>query len=248
MSCPSPKTTCLPGGSRSRFRNRSESPGNRGDGARAPVPKTAGNPEGKGVNGFMLDWLRSRPRGVIAKSKRQVLAELFTSMFALSATMRYRPVPGRANYLYWIDGEWSFSLIAPEEWSERRRAAFVGTLVLQPDMTWTIALSDRPAQDSRMAAAIGRLYDAFVDSLDTDRTLGEVLPDHVGSMPYYQRLYASALSRSIRAALTLGDQVSLSCRQWQAFLPPPADVLTSEPRASRAGRVCRASRRGAIPA
>src|SRR5210317_585232 len=109
---------------------------------RLPVPKTAGNPEGKGAHGFLDDWVATEPRGVVAKPPRQVLAELFTSLLVLSASFRYRPVPGRPNYLYWMDGEWSLSLIAPYEWSEKRRAGFAGTCVLQPDMTWTISPSE----------------------------------------------------------------------------------------------------------
>ena len=102
-----------------------------------PAPKTDGNPEGKGVSGLLRDWSASEPRGVVAKPGRQVLAEFFTSMLVLSANFRYQPAVGRANYLYWIRDNWSLSLIAPEEWSDERRAAFAGTCVLQDDMTWT---------------------------------------------------------------------------------------------------------------
>ena len=162
--------------------------------------KVAGNPEGKGVNGVLLDWQRTAPRGVVAKPQRQVLAELFTSMLALSASFRYRPAPERSNDLYWIDGQWSLSLIGPEEWSDERRAGFAGTVVLQRDMTWTIELSDRVAENRPMADALGRFYDAFTESLDTDHTLEEILPFHFGRLPYYQRLHANALSRSLRAS------------------------------------------------
>ena len=54
----------------------------------------AGNPDGKGLNGFMLDWHHTEPRGVVAKPQRQVLAEFFTSMLVLSAQFKYRPAIG----------------------------------------------------------------------------------------------------------------------------------------------------------
>ena len=88
--------------------------------------KTDGNPEGKGANGFLRDWHQSQPRGVVAKSRRQLLAEFFTSMLVLSAKFKFRPVVGVSNYLYWINSEWSLSLIAPDEWSQERRAGFAG--------------------------------------------------------------------------------------------------------------------------
>jgi hypothetical protein len=181
--------------------------------------KTDGNPEGKGVNGFLGDWCATEPRGVVAKPGRQVLAELFTSLLALSASFKYQPVPGRSNYLYWIDGQWSLSLIAPHEWSEERRAGFAGTCVLQQDMTWTIIPSDRLAENEGVFAAIRRFYDSFTEMLDTDLKLEEILPYYVGSLSYYQRLLASALSRSVAVAVTRGDQTSIGCRLWRSQLP-----------------------------
>lgn len=181
--------------------------------------KADGNPEGKGVSGLLLDWRRTAPRGVVAKPRRQVLAELFTSMLALSAAFKYRPAVERSNYLYWIDGQWSLSLIEPEEWSDERRAGFAGTCVLQHDMTWTIAPSELLTRDNPVSDAIRRFYDAFAETLDTDLTLEEILPYYVGRMPYYQRLYANALSRSVRGTMTLGNQSSIRSRDWQLLLP-----------------------------
>ena len=186
---------------------------------RAVTLKTEGNPEGKGLNGFLMDWYKSEPRGVVAKPQRQVLAEFFTSMLVLSAQFKYEPAAGVANYLYCMDGEWSLSLIAPHEWTDERRAGFVGTCVLHDDMTWTIEPSELLAEDNAVSDAVGRFYDAFAESLDTDMTIEEILPFYTGSMPYYQRLYASALSRSIRAAVTIGDQRNVSCRDWRMALP-----------------------------
>jgi hypothetical protein len=181
--------------------------------------KTDSNPEGKGLNGFLLDWYKSEPRGVVAKPQRQVLAEFFTSMLVLSAQFKYEPAVGVANYLYCMDGDWSLSLIAPDEWTAERRAGFVGTCVLQDDMTWTIAPSALLAEENAVSDAVGRFYDAFAETLDTDLTIEEILPFYTGSMPYYQRLYASALSRSIRAAVTIGGQRDVSCRDWRMALP-----------------------------
>ncbi len=194
-------------------------------GKTAITHKTDGNPEGKGRNGFLLDWYQSEPSRVVAKPQRLLLAEFFTSMLVLSATFKFRPAVGVENYLYRINGEWSLSLIAPDEWSNERRAGFAGTCVLQSDMTWTIAPSDLLTEANPVSDAIERFYDAFAEMLDTDRTLEEILPFYVGKLPYYQRLYASALSRSLHAAAILGDQVSISCRQWSMLLPQLKNVL-----------------------
>ena len=132
------------------------------------VPKTDANPEGKGVNGFLADWRATEPRGIVAKPQRQVLAELFTSMLVLSSAFKYRPAQGRPNYLYCIDGQWSLSLIAPEEWTSERRDGFAGTCTLQHDMTWTILPSERLATDSPVSAEIRRFFAVFAEMLNTE--------------------------------------------------------------------------------
>jgi hypothetical protein len=86
-------------------------------------------------------------------------------------------------------------------------------------MTWTIELSDRLAENRQLADAVGRFYGAFSESLDTDRALEEILPFHFDRLPYFQRLHASALSRSLRASCKLGNMEAISCRDWQQLLP-----------------------------
>ena len=187
--------------------------------------KEDANPEGKGLNGFLLDWHQTEPRSVVAKPRRQVLAEYFTSMLILSAEFSYRPSIGTRNYLYFVDGSWSLSLIGPDEWSEQRRDGFVGTCILQRDMTWTIQPSERIADDPLLADALARFYDGFAVSLETGQTIEEILPFYAGKLRYYQRLYASALSRSIRTTVTLTGQRSTPCRDWRELLPSLENVL-----------------------
>jgi hypothetical protein len=186
---------------------------------RSVAIKAAGNPEGKGLNGFLLDWYRTEPRGVIVKPRRQVLAEFFTSMLILSAKFRYKPAVDVSNYLYFVDGVWLLSLIAPDEWSENHRRGFVGTCLLHRDMTWTIEPSDLVGEENAVTDAIARFYDAFADTLDSDLTLEEILPFYVRRMPYWQRLHASAMSRSLRGTVTLAGLRDVKCRQWQSLLP-----------------------------
>ena len=154
--------------------------------------RAAGNPEGKGLNGFLLDWYRTEPRGVVAKPQRQVLAEFFTSMLILSARFKYKPAVDVPNYLYFVDGEWRLSLIAPDQWSDRHQLGFVGTCVLHRDMTWTIEPSERVGGKNRVTDAIARFYAAFAETLDSDLTIEDILPFYARRMPYWQRLHASA--------------------------------------------------------
>lgn len=185
-----------------------------------------GNPDGKGLSGLMLDWSSTEPRGVVAKPQRQVLAEFFTSMLVLSASFKYKPAVGSANFLYWVNDSWNLSLIDPQEWSTERQQGYVGRCSLQQDMTWTIEPSQELLDGGPLANAVSRFFDVFADTLDKDLPLEDILPFYVRQMPYWQRMHASGLSRSIQAALTLGDQTGTSARAWRT------NLLTSNPAAT----------------
>ena len=186
------------------------------------------NIDGKGVNGFMLDWYQSTPRDVAVKSQRQVLSEFFTSMLILSANFKYKPVVGVNYYLYFIEQDWALSLIPPDRWSQSRRDGFAGRCVMQTDMTWTIAPADKVGEEGPVAEAIRRFYEAFANTLDTDLTLEEILPFYVGRMPYYQRLYASAMSRSLQRTVAMSDHNAQTCQDWRLLLPGVDRLLQSQ--------------------
>lgn len=174
---------------------------------------------GNGTVGFLQDWYASAPRGVVVKPQRQVLAEFFTSMLVLSAEFKYKPSIGTENYLYYVDGKWSLSLIAPDQWSEARQAGFAGSCTLLADRTWTIAPSDNLAGDAPVADAVRRFYEGFRHAMDSDGTLEDILPFYAGKLSYYRRLNANALSRSLRATVTIGDQRQIPNREWLLQLP-----------------------------
>ena len=164
---------------------------------------------------FCSIGIRAAHVDVVAKPQRQILSEFFTSMLVLSASFKYKPVVDVPNYLYWLNNEWSLSLISPDEWNNDRRDGFAGTCVLRRDMTWTIDPSDNLAEENPVSDAIRRFYEAFAETLDTELTLEDVLPFYVKGMPYYQRLYASAMSRSLRHTVNLGDDAGVRCRDWR---------------------------------
>ena len=94
-------------------------------------------------------------------------------------------------------------------------------------MTWAIGTSELLAENNAVSDVVGRFYDSFVETLNSDLTLEEILPFYVKAMPYYQRLHANALSRSIRGAVTIGGQTSVQYRDWQTRLPQLDRVLLS---------------------
>ena len=188
------------------------------------------NPQGKGQIGFLLDWAYSSPRGVVAKPRSQILADYFTSVLVLSSSFKFKPVFGKEYYLY-LDGDrWSLSLISPDEWNdEAKQNAFVGSCVLHDDSTWSIAPSENIGKNCPVEDQLTAFYEGFVEKLRSNQLLEEGLPVYEANLPYYQRLFAAALSLSLHGSLHLGDQLGRSAQDWLESMPRNADRLLLEP-------------------
>lgn len=188
----------------------------------------APNPQGKGQIGFLLDWEYSTPRGVVVKPSGHVLADYFTSMLILSAEFKFRPIFEREYFLYWNESGWILSILSPDDWNTAaKREAYAGLCVLHNDSTWSIEPSENLSSHGPVASAVASFYSNFVEKLDTDGSLEQGLPFYEGNLGYYQRLFASGLSRSLRASLTMGGQSSIDSRDWLRQLPRDATRLLS---------------------
>ena len=107
--------------------------------------------------------------------------------------------------------------------ARRRSLGVAGALLLFAlGAVWTPSSN---AEDPKLAEAVGDAYDAFVERLDSTNPLEDELPFYEAKLPYYQRLFAAALSRSIRASLTYGDQLGTESRAWLEQLPRDASRL-----------------------
>ena len=84
---------------------------------------------------------------------------------------------------------------------------------------------------AHLTGELGRTV-CYVSSDPGDAGLSQendrILPFYVRRLPYWQRLHASALSRSIRGTVTLGDQRSTTCREWLSLLPGYDTMLGHE--------------------
>lgn len=184
------------------------------------------NPQGKGQVGFLLDWAYSNPRAVVAKQAPQLLADYFTSLLVLSSKFKFKPVFGKEYYLYRDGTDWTLSLISPEEWNnDAKRQAFVGRCTLNEDATWSIEPSGNIGKRCTVDHALTAFYDGFVDKLQSQQLLEDELPIYEAGLPYYQRLFAAALSRSLKGSMILGDQLGVSAETWLSQMPKAPDRL-----------------------
>ena len=174
----------------------------------------------------MLDWAYSSPHGVVAKRAPQLLADYFTSLLVLSAAFKFKPVFGKDYYLYSEHSGWSLSLISPDEWNDdARRQAFVGKCVLHQDSTWSISPSENIGKQGEIDDALATFYEGFLGKLQSRQALEDDFPVYEARLPYYQRLFAAALSRSLKTSLARGDQLGQSAETWLASMPRDAGRL-----------------------
>jgi hypothetical protein len=162
------------------------------------------NPQGKGLLPVLSDLQSSRSRADIPpKDIDRVTSELFTSLFVLESEFSFRPVAGREYYLYLREGRFRLSLIGPDEWPGEISGRYIGRCILQRDVTWTIEMDEEAAGDENLSILIRERKESLERSLSDVKRLADALPVFIQSLPYYQRVFASALAASLGISMQL---------------------------------------------
>lgn len=161
----------------------------------------------------LRDWGTMQPFVPGAKSPVEFLRDYCVSSLVLAAKFRFKPVIGNTYYLYAGEGEWTLSLIAPHEWSQDKAEEFLASCRLRRDMTWEMETTPL-ADDGEVLARARRFIQGFMDTLGEQDSISANLPLYVRSMPYYQRMLATALSSSLQQSLPhTGDNMKALLRQ-----------------------------------
>lgn len=170
-----------------------------------------GNPQGKGLVGVIDDFHRSTPMNVTAKSPHQWLADYFTSILVLNAECMLKPVIDTSYYLYLKNDIWKLSLIEPTAWNVDVSGIYFAECILHADRTWSVTPKEHWQQCEALLVTIKRIQNEFISSLDNEKPLEEQLPFYNARLPYYRRISANALARSLKKSLqlTLGEDSSL---------------------------------------
>ena len=183
------------------------------------------NPQGKGVVPVLRDWATMQRCAPAAKAPAVFLRDYCMSSLVLAARFRFKPVPGKAYFLYVMDNDWMLSLIAPHEWGERGPEAFLGECRLRPDMTWEIDTSECGEGDVAALAKAQKFIEGFVETLAAQDAIVEHLPFYVAGLPYYQRLLATALAASLQRSLPgSGEQMQSLLGSTKEWLLPSLEV------------------------
>jgi hypothetical protein len=177
------------------------------------------NPQGKGLTP-VLDSLTASRACVAVPPKHidQISSELFTSLFVLHSRFQFKPVVGKCYWLYRRGGSFYLSMIAPQEWGSDSFGQFVGECELQSDITWTIQLGSDAAADMELLELIDSKRREFEQALRDADSIDQVLPVYLAALPFYQRVYASALANSMKVSMQKSGIQGLSYSQANMLL------------------------------
>ena len=177
------------------------------------------NPQGKGLVPILESLAASRALiPSLPKQINQISSELFTSMFVLHSQFQFKPVVGKPYWLYKLGDRFKLSLISPQEWGSEVFGFFVGECVMQPDITWSLSLDAAAANDESLMDYIQTKQAEFEQALNSAESVDRVLPFYLEGLPFYQRVFASALANSLKNSMILSGIQGLSYDQAQKSL------------------------------
>lgn len=177
------------------------------------------NPQGKGLAPVLESLADSRTLiSVVPKHINQISSELFTSLFVLHSNFQFKPIVGKSYWLYQRNDKFQLSLISPLEWGGNGFGLFVGECVLQPDVTWSLALDTTAENNKTLMRLIENKRHEFEQALISAESVDNVLPFYLAELPFYRRVFASALASSLNGSMGKSGIQGLSYTQAQQFL------------------------------
>jgi hypothetical protein len=194
---------------------------------KAANPEKNPNPQGKGVVPVLRDWQALRPAIGAPRGPAAFLRDYCLSSLVLAAEFRFKPVVGRAYYLYAHGSAWRLSMVAPQEWGAEGIGEYFARCTLRPDMTWTVQPHQGLAADSPAVQNAQAFVEGFADTLEHSGGIADGLPVYVRELPYYRRMLASALAASLRHSAPADEWglrrlLASGDREWALPAPQPA--------------------------
>lgn len=177
------------------------------------------NPQGKGLVPVLESLVTSRALiAAVPKNIQQISSELFTSLFVLHSQFQFKPVVNKPYWLYQRDKQFQLSLISPSEWGSNSFGLIVGECVLQQDITWSLTLDNDAANNQALMQYIETKRLEFELALERANSIDNVLPFYIESLPFYQRVFASALANSLKNSMLKSGIQGMSYVQAQKSL------------------------------
>lgn len=157
------------------------------------------NPQGKGVVSLFNEW--HAPLIVNDERSFQTLTKQYVlSLLVLSAKFKFRPAANSQYYLYLQNAELIMTLVEPEK-SNKRFGCFLGSCHLLPTLTWHVDFAEEAATSPEITRFLHNFYAGFEAHHQQNTHLTELLPFFEESLPFYARMYANGLAKSIEQGM-----------------------------------------------
>lgn len=160
------------------------------------------NPQGKGADLMTIHWLPVIK--LQEKSEQHIITDYVKSMLILSAEFNFKPVYSAQYYLYLWGQTLRLSLI-PFDKCPDAKVYPIAECQLRTDLTWCVDFIDSATLHERAKAFLVDFSEKFEKHLGADNTLSETLPFYEADLPFYRRLYAAGLAKSLSMSLKQGQ-------------------------------------------
>ncbi len=182
------------------------------------------NPQGKGLVPVLDQLSIATTHSAKAKGPAQILGDYLASSLVLSARFAFKPVRGVRYSLYRKTDHWQLSLVSPDDWkidqttnmSQTIDVEFTGYCELLPDLTWSLDLREDLTGHTHITEAIRLHCEHFVSTIDESVSLESSLPFYKANLPFYARVFAHALSKSLADSITHSGLTDQKGQQWLA--------------------------------
>ena len=159
------------------------------------------NPQGKGLVPVLQALAPLHQLPAHDRSSQAWLHDYLAGALIVSAKFSFKPLINQTYYLYWREDEWTLSMISPREWGVRLQASPVASCVLRDDYSWQLSPHESVSQNPEVLAALDTFQAGFVDFIDTTTPLVDKLPFHQPDLPWYPRVMALGLAKTLQASL-----------------------------------------------
>lgn len=152
------------------------------------------NPQGKGEHLLSTLWFSV----VILqdKSDPQIINDYVLAMLVLSAKFSFKPVTGSKYFLYLWKGQLRLSLI-PEDKCQIEDVECIAFCELRADLTWQVELKKTEKLSLCAQESLQEFVNALQSRVDKASSFAELLPYYEETLPFYRRLYAAGLAKSL---------------------------------------------------
>ncbi|EAT11112.1 hypothetical protein HF888_04010 [Bermanella marisrubri] len=198
------------------------------------------NPQGKGLVSVLTHIGQMQPSHVIAKTAKAWWADYFTSVLVLNAEFSFQPKQNQSYYLYLHGSRWKLSLIEPQDWGLKKDGIndnnhsriFFARCNLNSDMTWTLEPDANALEDQRIQQALNEFQRQFVADKNSEQDISNQLPFFIESLPFYRKLGATALAKSLQSSYEQTQHLNgghgQATQNWFLPLQNPTLMLSND--------------------